>query len=92
MGDAVGEDSGTGVGGGDEFDAVDDDWIIDDLKGGMDEDGVGLGGGKRVKDGFVKEMGKLRNSGLLRALMKLSYSEHYKGSAAIPTRVDADGK
>jgi chromosome transmission fidelity protein 4 len=62
-------DTGLGIGGGDvDLDAyldgdvdpklgdMDDDWIIDDIGGGVTNDRVG--GGGREKDGYVKEMGR----------------------------------
>jgi hypothetical protein len=38
---------------------MDDDWIIDDIGGGMEDDPPETERvGKGVKDGFVKEMGR----------------------------------
>lgn len=41
---------------------VDDDWIIDDIGGGMEDDVPGKeNDGKRGRVGFVKEMGMYRS-------------------------------
>lgn len=61
FGDGEGVRTGGGDNAGEEYDLgmVDDDWIIDDIGGGMDDDPPERDmAGKGGRDGFVKEMGK----------------------------------
>lgn len=68
-------------------DMPDDDWILDDLGGGMDDED------EKEKDrkwggGGVREMGKSLEVNA-RVLLTRCYSERDKGATCVPARLDA---
>ena len=83
--DAVNGDHGGNAGTVDDYG---DDWIIDDIGVGMDDEH-----GKKHAvdgDGFVKEMGTFIKIACY-SCSERSGSEHYKGAASFPARIDANG-
>jgi len=71
------------------FGDVDEDWIIDDLGGGLKDAPATTSG--MAKDGFVKEMGEIL-SFVWEVLDSSVFSQHHQSSASLSTRIDADGE